>query len=99
MTARVKRLPRITKREKKKLAPQATNAGLEHDHEHEHIHCTACGKHLYVEQFDAPATAAWLKCQHSSEFATCTACRETTQRLLDEHDRTGQPVKFAPSFH
>jgi hypothetical protein len=96
MTARVKRQPRVTKREKKKLAPQATTHADEH---HDHIHCTACGKHIEVEDFDAPATALWLKCQHGSEFSACVGCKDVTQRMLDEHDRTGEPVKFAPSFH
>ena len=93
----MKRPPRITKREKKAMASAAPSA--QHDHHHEHIHCTACGKHLEVEQFDPPATARWVKCAHGTPFASCVECEETTKKLLAEHDRTGKPVQFAPSFH
>ncbi len=102
MNRLVKRQPRLTKREKKQLAPSTSSTsstGGGHDHEHEHIHCTACGKHIDVEDFDTPASAMWLRCQHGSEFASCVDCKDATKRLLDEHDKTGQPVKFAPSFH
>jgi hypothetical protein len=40
-----------------------------------------------------------LTCQHGSQFPSCTNCALTSQRLLDEHDRSGQPVKTAGAWH
>lgn len=74
------------------------SGGGGHEH-HEHIHCTACGKHLDVEEFEAPATAVWVKCQHGSEFPSCTACLDKTKERLAEHDRTGKPVETAHAWH
>lgn len=91
-----KRAPRLTKREKKAANPTAGGGG---HHHHEHIHCTACGKHLDAEQFDAPASALWVKCQHGSEFPSCAEHLAETKARLDEHDRTGKPVEAAAAWH
>ncbi|MFO0676476.1 MAG: hypothetical protein U0169_08080 [Polyangiaceae bacterium] len=92
----MKRQPRLTKREKKALSPakarpQAQGGG--------HIHCIACGRHIEPIEFEAQATATVLTCQHGSNFPSCVACTMTSQRLLDEHDRSGQPVKTASAWH
>lgn len=95
----MKRVPRLTKKEKKALngGPRPQQA---HDHGHSHIHCTSCGKHLDIEEFEAePATAEWVSCQHGSQFASCVEHIPKTRELLAEHDRTGQPVKQAAAWH
>jgi Fe2+ or Zn2+ uptake regulation protein len=92
----MKREKRLTKKERKAQNPQATQTQQEHDH-HQHIHCTACGKHLDVEDFDG--AAQWVSCAHGSQFASCTEHIEKTQVLLAEHDRTGQPVRAAGAWH
>lgn len=89
---------RLTKKEKKAQAgggaAPAAGGG------HRHIHCTACGKHLDEEEFEAePAEALWLTCDHGSSFASCAGCAERTQALLAEHDRTNQPVRGAQAWH
>jgi hypothetical protein len=94
-----KRAPKLTKREKKAAAPAKTaNAGGGHAHDHGHIHCIACGRHLDPQEFER-GSAVVVKCQHGSQFPSCSACELTSQRLLDEHDRTGQPVKTAGAWH
>jgi hypothetical protein len=94
-----KRAPRVTKKEKK-AANAATGGGGGGGHNHnEHIHCTTCGKHLDVHEFDAPATALWVKCQHGSSFPSCTVCLDQTKARLAEHDRTGKPVETAHAWH
>ena len=65
----------------------------------QHIHCVACGRHLDPQEFDSPATATFLQCQHGSQFAACLGCQIPGQKLLDEHDRTGQPVRAASAWH
>ncbi|HEX2881793.1 MAG TPA: hypothetical protein VHO25_19845 [Polyangiaceae bacterium] len=91
----MKRAPKLTKRERKAQSGVAT-AG----HDHTHIHCVACGRHLDSNEFSAsPATARTLACQHGSKFACCVACTQLAQRLLDTHDRTGQPVQSAAIWH
>jgi hypothetical protein len=65
----------------------------------QHIHCVACGRHIDAEEFDNPATATYVKCAHGSTFASCVGCQTPAQKLLDEHDRTGQPVKAAGAWH
>jgi hypothetical protein len=93
----MKREKRLTKKERKALAgPRPAQAAA---HQHRHIHCIACGKHLDDEMFDDPATATWLTCQHHSQFPSCIACRDKSQALLDEHDRSGQPVRTAAAWH
>ena len=52
----MKRQPKLTKRERKALAPARPQANG-HQHEHQHIHCIACGKHLNESDFEVPATA------------------------------------------
>jgi hypothetical protein len=90
----MKRQKRLTKREKK----AQNNAGTTHDHTH--IHCVACGRHLDPQEFSAsPATARFLSCQHGSRFASCAGCVTRSQMSLDEHDRTGQPVRAAGAWH
>ncbi|CAN97725.1 hypothetical protein WME95_41275 [Sorangium sp. So ce327] len=91
----MKREKRLTKRERKALAP----ARPAQPHEHKHIHCVACGKHLDPEEFLAQGSATWIQCLHKSRFATCTECVEISKRLLAEHDRTGQPVQSAQAWH
>lgn len=90
----MKREPRITKRERKALSPKnpasASNA---------HIHCVACGMHLDASRFEAPPSATMLRCKHGSQFASCTDCVVHAQRLLDEHDRSGQKVQSAAVWH
>jgi hypothetical protein len=84
---------RLTKRERKAAAGDSA-------HTHEHIHCVACGVHLDGSQFTAtPSTARWVRCQHGTRFAACEGCVSEAMRLLDEHDRSGQPVDAAPAFH
>ncbi len=96
----MKREKRLTKRERKALAPnRPAAAGQAHPHHHQHIHCVACGRHLDISQFDAPETATFVRCEHLSEFASCVACVPKTKELLAEHDRTGQPVKTVSAWH
>lgn len=92
----MKRKPVLTKRERKALAP--TRASAAQTHEHQHIHCISCGRHLDPSEFET-GTATALKCQHGSQFPSCVACSLTSQRLLDEHDKSGQPVKTAGAWH
>ena len=91
----MKREKRLTKRERK-----AADGGGGHTHEHQHIHCIACGRHLDQEEFSAsPPTAKIIACQHGSKFPVCATCVGQGKQLLDEHDRTGQPVKTAGAWH
>lgn len=92
-----KRAPRLTKREKKAQSAGGA-AGQGHTHDHGHIHCVACGRHLDPQEFQQ-GSAIVVKCQHGSQFPSCAKCEITSQRLLDEHDRTGQPVKSASAWH
>lgn len=89
----MKRQKRLTKRERKAL-------DADHHHDHQHIHCISCGRHIDPGEFSAsPPSAKILACQHGSKFPTCAACVNESQRLLDEHDRTGQPVQSASAWH
>jgi hypothetical protein len=92
----MKRKPQLTKKERKALAgPRPAQAGT-----HQHIHCVACGVHLDPGEFEgASPAAAWVRCAHGSTFASCAGCTSRAQQLLDEHDRTGQPVKTASAWH
>jgi hypothetical protein len=92
---RMKRQPRLTKRERKALDPKRTAVPASA----QHIHCIACGTHLDPGRFQAPATATMLRCKHGSQFASCTDCVAISQRLLEEHDRTGQNVQSAAAWH
>jgi hypothetical protein len=90
----MKREKRLTKRERK----AAEGGG--HAHDHQHIHCISCGRHIDPGEFSgSPPTAKIIACQHGSKFPTCAACVQNSQQLLDEHDRTGQPVKTAGAWH
>jgi hypothetical protein len=91
----MKREKRLTKRERKALAPQRAPV----PQNAKHIHCVACGKHLDPADFTAPATATLLLCQHRSQFASCLECVEISKRLLAEHDRNGTPVQSAAAWH
>lgn len=92
---------RLTKRERKALAPARPAAGQaqQQHHHHEHIHCVACGKHLDITQFDPPETATFVRCEHLSEFPSCVACVPKAKELLAEHDRTRQPVRTVAAWH
>jgi hypothetical protein len=92
----MQREKRLTKRERKALAPKKPVPAAQSN---THIHCTACGKHLDPSQFQAPATAVRVACQHGSKFASCVECVPATKRLLAEHDRTGQQVQAAGAWH
>jgi hypothetical protein len=92
----MKRKPQLTKKERKALKGD-TGASAQ-GHHHGHIHCIACGRHLEPTEFDSGSAMA-LTCQHGSQFPSCTNCALTSQRLLDEHDRSGQPVKTAGAWH
>lgn len=68
--------------------------------EQQHIHCIACGRHLDPQEFESvPATATVLYCDHKSGFPSCTKCASLSKSLLEEHDRSGQPVKPAQAWH
>jgi len=94
----MKRQPKLTKREKKALAPprpaKAAGAGG-----NQHIHCISCGKHLDPSEFEAPATATIITCDHGSNFPSCVKCMPKSMELVKEHDRTNQPVKTATAWH
>ena len=91
----MKREKQLTKRERKALSPARAKPTAQA----QHIHCVACGVHLHAEQFDAPATATYVRCKHGSTWPSCTGCVPQSKQLLDEHDRTGQPVQAAGAWH
>ena len=95
---RMKRKPKLTKRERKAASPARPAAAAGGDH-HQHIHCIACGKHLDEADFEAPATATIITCDHGSNFPACVKCMPQAMAAVKEHDRTNQPVKMAPAFH
>jgi hypothetical protein len=91
----MKREKRLTKRERKEQ-----NGGGGGPHHHGHIHCIACGRHIDQAELGAqPPTAVIITCQHNSSFPACAGCEVTARYLVDEHDRTGQPVKQAEAYH
>lgn len=91
----MKKNKRLTKKERKALAPDAPQA-----HQQRHIHCIACGRHIDSGEFTAaPSTARYISCRHGGKFTVCTSCVAEGQRRLDEHDRTGQPVQVAQAWH
>jgi hypothetical protein len=93
----MKRKPQLTKRERKAQSPKPAQAPKAHHHGH--IHCIACGRHLDPGEFEAPATATTITCDHGSTFPTCVKCMSKSMALVQEHDRTGQPVKTAGAWH
>lgn len=92
----MKREKRLTKRERKALAPQRPAPA--HNHHHQHIHCVACGRHIEPEEFDS-SHALWLTCNHGSQFPACVECKDKGVALLAEHDRSGNPVRTANAWH
>jgi hypothetical protein len=97
LRADMKRKPQLTKKERTALRRAEAPAGAVTDGKH--IHCIACGIHLDPAQFKAPATATMLRCQHGSTFPSCVGCAESSNRLLEEHDKTGQAVQSADAWH
>ncbi|MBK8258454.1 MAG: hypothetical protein IPK82_38060 [Polyangiaceae bacterium] len=91
----MKRPKQLTKRERKALNPGRPQPAAQG----QHIHCVACGVHLDPSQFDVPASARYVRCKHGSQWAACMGCVPQAQGLLDEHDRTGQPVRSAGAWH
>lgn len=91
----MKREKTLTKRERKAQNPNRPQPQAQA----QHIHCVACGTHLDPAQFDAPATATYVRCKHGSTWAACSDCVPRAKALLDEHDRTGQPVQAAGAWH
>ncbi len=89
----MKREKRLTKRERKALAP----ARPAQPHEHKHIHCVACGKHLDPEEFLAQGSATWIQCLHKSRFATCIECVEISKR--SSPSTTAPDSQFSPLRH
>jgi hypothetical protein len=95
----MKREKRITKRERKANDPHH-RPGAQAAARHEHIHCVACGRHIDAGEFDErPPSATWIRCDHGSTFPACIGCMNDAQARVDEHDRTGQPVKTANAWH
>ncbi len=92
------RKPKLTKREKKALAPPRP-AQPPAQHNHQHIHCVACGRHLDPNEFEAPATATTITCDHGSQFPTCTKCLAKSTALVKEHDASNQPIRSATAWH
>lgn len=93
----MKREKRLTKRERKALAPARPQPAAR---DGQHIHCIACGRHIEPSEFDPPAaTATRIACKHRSTFPTCMECITTSRALLEEHDRTGQAVHTAAAWH
>jgi hypothetical protein len=95
----MKREKKLTKKERQALKGKGPAGAQAGGGDHQHIHCVSCGRHINAEEFDPPATAKIITCQHGSNFASCTGCVDKSQALLDEHDRTGQPVKAAGAWH
>lgn len=94
----MKREKRLTKRERRGNAP-APAAGDSHA-DHHHIHCIACGRHIDPDELEALVPGAvQLRCEHGSQFFACSGCRESAQRLIAEHDRTGKAVASAAAWH
>ncbi len=90
------RQPRLTKKERKALAP----ARPAQQHQHAHLHCVACGVHLELEQLDGPVPSAQiLTCDHGGQYLACTPCVAEAQALIDEHERTGEPVRVKAAWH
>ena len=90
----MKRQKRLTRRERK-----AAQGGESQRHD-AHIHCVACGRHIDPAEFTkSPVSARYLRCQHGSSYASCVSCVSQAMELLNEHDRTGQPVRPAQAWH
>ena len=98
---RMKRKPKLTKRERQAAAggPKPSGAAKPHQHDHQHIHCIACGKHLDPNDFESPATATIITCDHGSNFPLCVKCMPKSLELVKQHDATNQPVQTAQAWH
>lgn len=94
----MQRAKRLTKKERKAIDRANAPAAADGHHHHGHIHCTSCGRHLDEEEFETGVAVA-VACAHGSQFPSCASCEPRTKALLDEHDRTGQPVKQAAAWH
>ena len=94
----MKREKRLTKRERKALAPPRPAAQAQGHTHTQHIHCIACGRHLEPEEMQS-GDAVMLRCLHGSTFPSCSGCRARSTELLAEHDRTGQAVRTASAWH
>jgi len=95
----MKRQKRITKRERKAQDPHH-KPGAQTQGQNQHIHCIACGRHIDAGEFEAtPASATLIVCDHGSRFPSCVSCVKDAQKLVDDHDRSGQPVKTAGAWH
>ena len=92
----MKREKRVTKRERKAMAPPRPGG---QGAQTQHIHCIACGRHLDPAEFSAPTTARMLRCLHGSTFPSCVECEARSTELIAIHDRTGQSVQTASAWH
>jgi hypothetical protein len=93
----MKREKRLTKREKKALDPSFRPGPR---NKNTHIHCIACGRHIDPSELSgSPPTALMITCDHGSRFASCIGCLDHSQQLVDQHDKSGQPVKAAGAWH
>ncbi len=93
----MKREKKLTKRERKTAEGKGPAGGG--GGEGQHIHCVACGRHIEPVEFEDPASAIIVTCAHGSQFPSCLGCKIPSQKALDDHDRTGQPVKTASAWH
>lgn len=92
----MRRSKRLTRREKKSkdpgFRPGPRQAG--------HIHCIACGRHIDASELTgSPPTATMITCDHGSRFPSCLGCMDHAQKLVDAHDKSGQPVQVAAAWH
>ena len=91
----MKKAKRLTKRERKALAPKAAPSANA-----PHIHCVACGRHIDPEEFTkTPIRANWLRCAHGTKYASCSGCVSQSMQRLSDHDRTGKAVQIATAWH
>lgn len=95
----MKREKKLTKRERKAILGKGPAAAPKAGANGGHIHCIACGRHIEPVEFESPESATIVQCAHGSTFPACLGCQIPAQKLLDEHDRTGQPVKVAAAWH
>ena len=96
----MKREKRTTKKERKAALGAVARPPARAQHSHaQHIHCIACGKHLDPDSFGTPGGPDFYRCKHGGDFPHCAACAALAKQLVDEHDRTGTPVKTASAWH
>lgn len=93
----MQRQKKLTKRERKALAPTPRRST---EHAHQHIHCIACGRHIDPPEFTVPpVTATYITCDHGTQFPSCVSCSVQSEMLVQAHDRTNTPVKAARAWH